>query len=447
MAQIRKTPGVYVEEVSNLAPSVASVATAVPAFVGHTEKGPQNVPTVVTSYLEYKEAFGGAPNVEYTSENGLTNAKFVMDTAMRLYFDNGGGKCYIVSVGDYTNTASVGNLKTAVGTLAAVDEVTLIACPDAAMHLSATDLQSLHKEMLTQCGKLMDRVAILDIVNDGKVTDDVKNFRTGVGGCTEKSYGAAYYPNLKAAYAPDFSNASVANYITAKKMDSDSVCTALTGDNEVAKKRAKATATYKNALAALQDMACEVTPSAAVIGAIVSTDARFGVWKAPANIGLASVKDVVTALNNDDQETLNEDASTGISVNCVRKFFGKGILVWGARTLDGISNEWRYISVRRLFNYIEESIQKSTMWAVFEPNDVNTWMKIKCQISNFLTGLWRQGALVGATPDDAYFVNVGVPATMTQDDINNGRLIVQVGIAASRPAEFITLEFSHKMEQ
>ncbi|MCF0205130.1 MAG: phage tail sheath family protein, partial [Muribaculaceae bacterium] len=138
---------------------------------------------------------------------------------------------------------------------------------------------------------------------------------------------------------------------------------------------------------------------------------------------------------------------TGISVNCVRKFFGKGILVWGARTLDGISNEWRYISVRRLFNYIEESIQKSTMWAVFEPNDVNTWMKIKCQISNFLTGLWRQGALVGATPDDAYFVNVGVPATMTQDDINNGRLIVQVGIAASRPAEFITLEFSHKMEQ
>ena len=223
--------------------------------------------------------------------------------------------------------------------------------------------------------------------------------------------------------------------------------TKLISTDEHNQKAAKANTLYKKALAELQDMASEITPSGAVLGAIVSTDANFGVWKAPANISLAAVKDVKEALSSADQEDLNVDADTGKNINCIRKFFGKGIIVWGARTLDGFSDEWRYIPVRRLFNYVEESVQKSTMWAVFEPNDENTWVKVKCQIANFLTNIWRQGALVGATPKDAFFVNVGVPTTMTADDVNNGRMIVEVGIAASRPAEFITMVFSHKMEQ
>lgn len=144
---------------------------------------------------------------------------------------------------------------------------------------------------------------------------------------------------------------------------------------------------------------------------------------------------------------MNVDTTSGKSVNAIRFFTGKGILVWGARTLDGNSNEWRYVSVRRLFNYIEESVQKSTAWAVFQPNDSSTWMKIQCQIENFLTSLWREGALAGATPDKAFFVNVGLGVTMTADDIYNGNLIVEIGLAAVRPAEFIILQFSHKVQE
>lgn len=499
MVKIRKTPGVYVEEVSNLAPSVASVATAIPAFLGYTEKGTAYEPKAIRSYLEYVAEFGGAPEIEYvpkaegTTVGTLNNGKFVMANAVRMYFDNGGGKCYIVSVGSYKSTTSkehfIGNagqnITGGLPAIEAVDEVTLLACPDAALiFTNPTDLGDIQKKMLAQCAKTMDRFAILDAVK-GTGSDNFTTFKTNVGN-DNLSYGAAYYPNLVHSYDADIKPASIANYLmdnnkdlatavkempekleavktaeaakaAGKKFEEVKIdqaqkdlydfYTKLTSTDELDLKAAKANTLYKDALAALQDMASEITPSGAVLGAIVSTDANFGVWKAPANISLAAVKDVKEALSSADQEDLNVDADTGKNINCIRKFFGKGIIVWGARTLDGFSDEWRYIPVRRLFNYIEESVQKSTMWAVFEPNDENTWVKIKCQIANFLTNIWRQGALVGATPEDAFFVNVGVPTTMTADDVKNGRMIVEVGIAASRPAEFITLVFSHKMEQ
>ena len=122
-------------------------------------------------------------------------------------------------------------------------------------------------------------------------------------------------------------------------------------------------------------------------------------------------------------------------------------MVWGARTLDGNSNEWRYIPVRRLFNYVEESVQKSTAWAVFQPNDANTWRKVQSQIENFLSNLWRDGALAGSTPDKAFYVKVGLDVTMTTDDINNGYMIIEIGMAAVRPAEFVVLQFSHKLQE
>lgn len=485
MVKIRKTPGVYVEEVSNLAPSVASVATAIPAFLGYTEKGTAYEPKAIRSYLEYVAEFGGAPEIEYvpkaegTTVGTLNNGKFVMANAVRMYFDNGGGKCYIVSVGSYKSTTSkehfIGNadqnIMGGLPAIEAVDEVTLLACPDAALiFTNPTDLGDIQKQMLAQCAKTMDRFAILDAVK-GTGSDNFATFKTNVGN-DNLSYGAAYYPNLKHSYDTNIQPKTVAAYLMDDKdfkasYDEVKVAlsknknakvdetkkalydfyTKLTSTNELDLKATKANTLYKEAVAKLQDMASEITPSGAVLGAIVSTDANFGVWKAPANISLAAVKDVKEALSSADQEDLNVDADTGKNINCIRKFFGKGIIVWGARTLDGFSDEWRYIPVRRLFNYIEESVQKSTMWAVFEPNDENTWVKIKCQIANFLTNIWRQGALVGATPEDAFFVNVGVPTTMTADDVKNGRMIVEVGIAASRPAEFITLVFSHKMEQ
>jgi phage tail sheath protein FI len=144
---------------------------------------------------------------------------------------------------------------------------------------------------------------------------------------------------------------------------------------------------------------------------------------------------------------MNIDADTGKSVNAIRSFSGKGILVWGARTLDGNSNEWRYISVRRFFIMVEESVKKATAPFVFEPNDANTWIRIRAMIENYLTLLWRQGALAGAKPEHAFFVKVGLGQTMSAIDILEGRLIVEIGMAAVRPAEFIILRFSHKMQE
>jgi phage tail sheath protein FI len=119
--------------------------------------------------------------------------------------------------------------------------------------------------------------------------------------------------------------------------------------------------------------------------------------------------------------------------------------VWGARTLAGNDNEWRYINVRRFFNMAEESIKKATEQFVFDPNDANTWTKVRGMIENFLILQWRQGALAGAKPEDAFYVSVGLGQTMTALDILEGRMIVEIGLAAVRPAEFIILKFSHKM--
>ena len=141
------------------------------------------------------------------------------------------------------------------------------------------------------------------------------------------------------------------------------------------------------------------------------------------------------------------DAVAGKSVNAIRYFTGKGTLVFGARTLAGNDNEWRYVPVRRFFNMVEESCKKSTESFVFEPNDAGTWVKVQGMIENFLTVLWRQGALQGAKPEHAFYVAVGLGKTMTSLDILEGRMIVEIGMAVVRPAEFIILRFSHKLAE
>ena len=176
-------------------------------------------------------------------------------------------------------------------------------------------------------------------------------------------------------------------------------------------------------------------------------DRDRGVWKAPANVAVASVIALAQTFTDADQGLLNIDPTSGKSINVIRSFTGRGTLVWGARTLAGNDNEWRYIPVRRLFIMIEESAQKSTAFAVFEPNTAETWLKVRAMIESFLYGLWQQGALAGSKPEAAYFVHVGLGTTMTAQDILEGRMIVEIGIAAVRPAEFIILRFSHKMQE
>ena len=185
-------------------------------------------------------------------------------------------------------------------------------------------------------------------------------------------------------------------------------------------------------------------PSPAVAGIYARIDATRGVWKSPANVSLNRITGPVVKLSISENDSLN-DHPTGKSINAIRSFTGKGTLIWGARTLDGNSNEWRYISVRRFFSMVEESVKRETSNFIFEPNDANTWVKVKAMIENFLILQWRAGALMGTKPENAFFVKVGLGVTMDQADLNEGRMIVEIGMAVVRPAEFIVLRFSHKM--
>jgi hypothetical protein len=211
--------------------------------------------------------------------------------------------------------------------------------------------------------------------------------------------------------------------------------------------KSKETSLYNQIKAALTKQKVILPPSAAVAGVYARVDRNRGVWKAPANESLLSVVGPASKITHTDQERLNVDPTAGKSINAIRAFTGKGTLIWGARTLAGNDNEWRYISVRRLFNMVEESTKKATSFAVFEPNDATTWLKVKGMIESYLYGLWERGAFFGSTPEKAYFVNVGLGKTMTAQDILEGRMIVEIGIAAVRPAEFIIIRFMHKMPE
>ena len=457
-----KTPGVYVEEISKFPPSVAGVATAIPAFIGFTEKCPEgkgNQPVKVTSMVDYESKFGGSPELKIKDDR-LKNQEFVMYDSMRLFFDNGGNVAYVSSIGGYDESDKISSdsyIK-AIGPLEKIDEVTLLLFPDAALVLGEEDLGNVHQAALTHCGKMGDRFAILDVKDinddngDDKLGTTLEKFRTGVG-ANNLNYGAAYYPYLKTTYTKNISFDEMCKHSDLKDIIEGEKKNAKYEGATEAEKALKAKAIiakipkYSEHLNKFQDEAQIITPSGAIAGIYAMVDANKGVWQAPANVSISSVSGLSLQLSDREQEDMNVDSLAGKSVNAIRSFTGKGIIVWGARTLDGNSNEWRYVPVRRLFNYVEESVQKSTNWAVFQPNDANTWVKVRCQIENFLSNLWRDGALAGSTPDKAFYVRVGLDETMTAQDILEGRMIIEIGLAAVRPAEFIVLRFSHKLQE
>ena len=204
---------------------------------------------------------------------------------------------------------------------------------------------------------------------------------------------------------------------------------------------------YAAIVSAIRKNGVVLPPSGAMVGIYAAVDNNRGVWKAPANVSLTAVKGPAVNVTHEEQESLNVDVDAGKSINAIRTFTGKGTMVWGARTLAGNDNEWRYIPVRRFFNMAEESVKKATEQFVFEPNDGNTWVRVRAMIENFLTLQWRAGALAGAKPEHAFYVKVGLGQTMTSQDILEGKMNVEIGLAVVRPAEFIILKFSHKMQE
>ncbi|AGP37784.1 phage tail sheath family protein [Sorangium cellulosum] len=436
------TPGVYVEEVSTLPPSVAEVSTAVPAFIGYTEKGPQIAQ--VSTMLEYEQLFGGPKLASFTvtvdassQVTGVTRGPdpgFLLYYAVSHYFKNGGGKCYIVSAGDYASPPAKDKLAAGLSLLEKEDEPTLVVLTDA-VSLEAADYHELCQAALAQCARLGDRFAIFDVKKDAEPgKKDIDVFRDGIG-TSDLAYGAAYYPYLQTSLSYAYADPEVTLQ--------DGAAAGVALDTL----KASRTAIYQQVKARLAAERVVLPPSAAIAGIYASVDRDRGVWKAPANVSVAAVIGPVLKITSDAQDALNVDPTAGKSINAVRAFTGKGTIVWGARTLAGNDNEWRYISVRRLFIMIEESARKATSFAVFEPNDMTTWLKVKGMIESFLYGLWERGALAGASPAAAYFVNVGLGKTMTNQDILEGRMIVEIGIAAVRPAEFVVLRFSHKMQE
>ena len=188
----------------------------------------------------------------------------------------------------------------------------------------------------------------------------------------------------------------------------------------------------------------DIPPSAVVAGAYCLNDHSRGVWKAPANMALrgnVSPKFKVT------DEFQGEYTSINNAMNMIRQFNNDSPLIWGARTCAAESDEWRYVPVRRLFNSVEKDIKGTMQSMMFEPNNQPTWERVRAAINNYLYGLWRQGGLAGIKPEEAYRVWIGLNETMTQDDITNGKMIVKVGMAAVRPAEFIILQFTQDVVQ
>jgi phage tail sheath protein FI len=203
---------------------------------------------------------------------------------------------------------------------------------------------------------------------------------------------------------------------------------------------------YREIMEAITIYMNTLPPSGAMAGVYTAVDNDRGVWKAPANVSINSVISPTVNIGYEEQENLNV-STTGKSINAIRPFVGEGTLVWGARTLDGNSLDWRYINVRRTIIMLEESIRLATKAYVFEPNTANTWVTMRSMIENFLTSIWKQGGLAGAVPDDAFSVHVGLGDTMTPVDILEGVLRVTVLIAVVRSAEFIEITFQQQMQK
>lgn len=470
-----KTFGVFVEDISTFPPFIAPVATDIPAFIGYTQKAEERTdddlrlkPKRIASLTEYERHFG-MPQSENNihimiegeiAEDGMLiirdarailseadRSKHLLYYSLQMFFANGGESCYIVSVGAYKDLGIdlvQSELVAGLTALEQADEPTLIVFPEA-QYLSISDAAGLYDSALAQCAKLQDRFVIMDVhgVNNISLIDPativhdfrtvINNFRDNGVGIDHLKYGAAYAPNLETIldYSVNETEIDVTFPGGSGKLNN------LKEGNEVIYERAKA---------AIRDLPCTLPPCGAMAGIYALVDRNRGVWKAPANVSISNVIKPTIPMTSKEQEDINVDTNAGKSINAICAFTGKGTLVWGARTLAGNDNEWRYVSVRRFFNFVEESIKKSTKQFAFESNDANTWVKVQAMIENFLNTQWRQGALHGIKPEQAFYVAVGLGKTMTPLDILEGRMIVEIGMAVIRPAEFIILRFSHKMD-
>lgn len=499
-----KTPGVYIVKKNAFPNSVVEVATAVPAFIGHTEKAENHgkslliTPWRITSMAEFHSYFGGAPLPEFLIEENeeespdtpdfalgnkkykLTqnSEKYLLYYGLQLFYANGGGACYIVSIGDYQTAINEELMTSGIDKLTNEQEPTLLVIPETTLLPNIDSSANVQKAMLSHCGqKMKNRFAILDLWEGYRDRRDlagerIPDFRDSIGS-DFLDYGAAYYPWLNSSIIQDkelsFLNISNKDILQSvlneellqqkteisetKKTDIQSIINEIANidlpdveKNLLNKNLMNISPIFNTIIRSMKDQLNLLPPGPAMAGIYTMVDNTRGVWKAPANVSLNAVISPSVNITHDDQEELNVTIS-GKSINAIRSFIGEGVLVWGARTLDGNSLDWRYINVRRTMIMLEESIKLASKAYIFEPNIADTWVTIKSMISDFLTGIWKRGGLAGVSPEDAFSLHVGLGETMTPEDILEGVLRVTVLVAISRPAEFIEITFQQEMQK
>lgn len=491
------TPGVYINDKNTFPTAVIAAETAIPVFIGYTEKAELNgkslvyIPTRITSLAEFVEYFGKGFNSQFTvdapSIPGEKTFKIgekdqvvkinpeqvaLLYHAIRLFYNNGGNTCYILAVDTYgdkpdgftisLNDFTAKNNQNVFSVLENEYEPTIVVLPDVIS--LGKPAYELYKLVLEHCLKMQNRFGIFDVYNNigNSAEQDSKEFRESIG--TENLiYGAAYYPYLKTSVIqidevnyqnldasvklerllPEENAKKIVKTFAALKPEE------LTTDAKINYHQSlkAASPTYVSMMEEIRSKLNLLPPSAAIAGIFTFTDAARGVWKAPANVSLSMVNEPATAISNEEQQMLNLDVTTGKSINAIRSFPDIGTLVWGARTLDGNNQDFKYINVRRTLMMIGASLKLAIKSYVFEANDGNTWITISSMTNNFLFNLWKQGALAGESPEQAYNVQVGLGSTMTPDDILDGILRITVMVAVVRPAEFVVLTFQQQQQQ
>ncbi|MDG1333913.1 MAG: phage tail sheath C-terminal domain-containing protein [Crocinitomicaceae bacterium] len=467
MAKQYKTPGVYITEVNSFGSSIVANETAIPVFLGLTEyannpkgdslnkvKGSSIVtePVLVGSILEYENTFGGPDETGriyvtastdkdgkvYSAQNKNQDGTEdyepgLMHPSVFNFFSNGGGSCYIVSLGKYedfknemasTITTEMNFIEEAIK----MAETATLILPTDLIRFGGSNYYNWGTQLTNFSEQEKKYFTVLDVIQEEPnnpvfKTNDIDAYRDSVTP-DFPSYAGAYFPYLKSrtpyAFKGDLSNVYLDEKLLA---DSDS-------------------ATIESVKTFLATNYINMPPSPFMAGIYSRLDNASGVWTPPANVSPIDVSGPLVPLTNKEQEGLNVDATSGKSINAIRSFTGQGTLVWGARTNDGNSMDWRYVNVRRLFIAMETDISMALEAFVFKPNVHNTWVEVKTMIESYLLGLFNDGAFAGTTPETSYQVMVGKGETMTDEDILNGYMRVSIQVAPVRPAEFIVLTFT-----
>jgi len=387
-----QAPGVYVEEISLKSHTIQGVDTMTAAFAGPTLSGPVGtVPELLTSFAEFQAIYGDASEISFAGPHKTQN---YVAFAARSFFDNGGRRLYIARVtapdGVNTTPPTAADYARALSTLEGLGDVSVVAAPGGTITEASgiASVAPIHSVLIAHVSRQgAYQFAVLD-PPPACSTSDVEALRAQAN----SNNAALYYP-----------------WITIPNPQ-----------------------TMPKPLASIN-----VPPSGFICGIYARVDSQRGVWKAPANEPLIGAAGFERTLTSADIDLLNP-----LGVNCLRAFPGKGNLVWGARTTSS-DPEWKYVNLRRYFLYLEHSIDQGTQWVVFEPNGDPLWATVRETVSNFLFNEWRSGALLGNKPEQAYFVKCD-RTTMTQNDLDNGRLICLIGVAAVKPAEFVIFRIGQK---